>query len=116
MLTTLILAAVLQIQTPPAFLWDYATADLTTGAVDRFELKLDAGEWTDVGRLASDDQSEAPAGTTTYTVRIPPLTLGEHTAMLRACNPVECSEPTSLTFVVSIKPVPPGHFRVGGKK
>jgi hypothetical protein len=115
MLASLILIAALQIQTPPAFLWDYATADLTTGAVDRFELKLDAGEWTDVGRLASDDQSEAPAGTTTYTVRIPPLTLGAHTAQLRACNPVECSDVAELKFVVSIKPAAPGHFRVGGK-
>ena len=116
MLNILILTVALQSTPTPTFLWDYKSADLSTGEVNRFELQIDKGEWTDVGRMAAADQSEAPAGSTTYTVNVPALTLGQHTAQVRACNPVECSEPAVLTFTISIKPVPPSNFRVGGIK
>lgn len=116
MLNILILAMALVPAPQRAFLWEYPTADLATGEVSRFELKVDNGEWTDVGRLASEDQVGAEKGSVIYTATIPALKLGAHTAQLRACNVAECGEPATANFTVSIKPAPPVNFRIGGER
>jgi hypothetical protein len=118
MLSAILALALLSAPQPPqrTFLWEYSTADLASAEVNRFELKVDDGAWTDVGRSASGDQSEAKPGSVIYAAPVPALTLGVHTAQLRACNPTECSEPLSMAFTISIKPAVPAFFRIGGNK
>jgi hypothetical protein len=106
MFSALILALAIAQPAPAAktFVWTYATADIDAGEVNRFELQIDDGAWTDVGRMASADQSGGSEGLTVYETPVPALKLGAHTASVRACNPVECSDAVSMQFVISIKP------------
>jgi hypothetical protein len=117
MFTTLMLAAVLAQPAPtrPAvFLFDYATAQIAADGVNRFELQIDGGAWTDVGRTAAASQEGAPTGVVFYEARVPALTVGGHVAAVRACNAVECSDPVSLKFIISIRPAPVSNLRIGG--
>lgn len=88
--------------------WDYTLADVTTGGILRFEFKLDAGPWVNTG---------LPPNATSYVYVIPALglTVGSHTAQVRACNTQECSpEPSpTITFTV-IRPIPkpPVNFKI----
>jgi hypothetical protein len=116
MLSAILVIALLSTQSAPQrmFLWEYSTADLTSAEVNRFELKIDNGVWNDVGRSGAADQSEAKPGSVIYEAPVPALTLGLHTAQLRACNATECSDPLSMAFTISIKPAVPAFFRIGG--
>jgi hypothetical protein len=116
MLDALILSTVLlqPVPSPKKFLWDYSSADIAASEVNRFELKIDDGEWGDVGRLGSPDQSGATPGYVTYEAPVPALTLGSHIVSMRACNVTDCSDPLGLVFIVSIKPAPVINLRIGG--
>jgi hypothetical protein len=114
MFTALILAIAL-VQAPQRlFIWEYSNADLAGAEVNRFELKIDDGAWTDVGRRGATDQTGVAAGSVIYSAPVPALTLGLHTAQLRACNVSECGDALSMAFTISIKPAVPAFFRIGG--
>jgi hypothetical protein len=87
MLATLLLAIVLQV-TPstPGLKFDYSEKQIQDQGVTHFELSLDGSKWTSIG-LATK-------------VPLPALHPEMHTAAVRACNPVECSEPTEIKFLV----------------
>jgi hypothetical protein len=116
MLLSLILALALLPAPSKVFLWTYATADIEAGEVNRFELQIDDGAWTDVGRMASADQSGGSEGLTVYETPVPALKLGAHTASVRACNPVECSDAVTLPFVISIRPNVVKRVWIGGEQ
>jgi len=85
------------VKQPFSFLWDYASA------VDRFELKLDAGAYTSVGL--------PPASAGTYTLKADSALTGAHSAVVRACTvALGCSpDSNSVAFVVDVPapaPVP----------
>ena len=93
---------------PVEVAWDYTLANVTAGAVTRFEVKLDAGPWVNTG---------LPPTAITYVYVLPAigLTVGNHTAHVRACSLVECNlEPSPLaTFtVIRAVPAPPTNLRV----
>lgn len=118
MITTLLLAFTFSAwqaqQTPRALAWDYVNAALLSAAVNRFEVRYDAGQWTTVG--IPTDRTPTPDGlSTTYQTAVPALTLGPHTVALRACNVDLCGDATpELAFTVTIKPDTPANLRFTG--
>lgn len=71
---------------------------------DRYELRVDQGEWVAVDARADGD---------IFTVAMPALTPGAHTLALRACGAAGCSissAPLSVRMVVV--PSPPSELRI----
>jgi len=85
-------AAVAQthVKQPFIFLWDW------TGLVDRFELRLDAGAYTNVGL--------PPVAAGTYTLKADSTITGSHSAVVRACTVAAGCTPDSnmVDFVVDV--------------
>lgn len=103
-----ILSAQHRLGAPVEASWDYTLADVTLGGVIRFEVKLDGGPWVNTG---------LPPNATSYVYVIPALglTVGPHTAYVRACNSQECSAEPSPNFVFTVvRPIPvvPKNFKV----
>lgn len=84
---------------PVAVQWDYATLDVQTGAITRYEVQIDSRPWVNTGLppLAAKYQYALPSVA---------LTIGLHKVLVRACNVAECGPETS--GLVSIIPVVPG--------
>lgn len=68
--------------------FDYATAEMTTYAVTRFEVSWDTSAFASLG-IPPLVSAGAPVGFQTYKV-IPPFTSGQHTVVFRACNALGC--------------------------
>jgi hypothetical protein len=82
--------------------FDYATAEMTTYAVSRFEVSWDNSAYASLGIPAT--VAGAPAGFSTYKV-IPPFTSGQHTVVFRACNALGCGgSSTPFRLRVSKRP------------
>jgi hypothetical protein len=75
-----------------------ATPDEVTSSVQRYELRLDAGDFAAAGQ---------PIPRAEYTSLLPQasLTIGPHTITIRACNSVGCGKETPFVFHV-VQPVP----------
>ena len=111
---TLLLA--LALQTPPtaspndSIAWDYTDANISAGAVDHFDVCLDNAPCVSVTVTASKI-----AGQQSYSYHLPALTVGSHTATVKACNVATCSASNpSLTFQLVIQPQPITNLRIGG--
>lgn len=91
--------------------WEYRTASITEQQINRFELSLNGGEWTDVGRTGSPDQTGVEAGWVRYEHKLPLLAVGGHVWSVRACNPLECGEPIRTMFAITLKPEAPEKAR-----
>lgn len=101
----------METQDPPvaqagqSFAWDYADADLSAGAVTRFEIQIDGGTFTSVGMAQTFTDPDTPSGAKSYKTPIPALTTGSHTVAVRACNTELCGDATSpVGFVLAVKP------------
>lgn len=73
--------------------WDYTATDTSEGAVTRFEVQIDNGDWTDTGLVVH-------AVGATYVFNTAFSTVGTHTAAVRACNATECGTPATMTISV----------------
>lgn len=100
-------------QTPPppvatasqSFGFDYKDTDVTAGGVSRFEMQVDGGAFASVAIPPKGNDSQTPAGSSTYVVPIPALTTGTHTVSFRACNAQLCGDASpSFAFVLAVKP------------
>lgn len=87
--------------------FDYPDALLVSSEISRFEVQWDgAGSWDSVDYNPQDVgvgyvDGDTAAGSTTYPIPIP-FTSGSHTVKIRACNALECSDPTdAIAFEVS---------------
>lgn len=86
------------------FKWDQPTAEVST--VVRFEMRIDAGAFVDVGRTAANDAA-TPAGFSSFSRVIPALTPGNHTFVVRACSATSCgpdSNPFAFAIIVISQP------------
>jgi hypothetical protein len=77
--------------------WDYTTEALACiecegGAVDRFEVRVDANPYLQVG-IPSE-----PTNTYNYLLPSAELPKGLHEIWIRACNSVECSGDVGVTI------------------
>lgn len=109
------------LQNPPvaqagqSFAWDYADADLSAGAVTRFEIQIDGGSFTSVQMAQAFTDAQTPSGAKSYKVAIPALTTGSHTFAVRACNDQLCGDPTpAFGFVLAVKPATASGVRIVG--
>lgn len=86
--------------TPVLSLWDFTLAALAIGPVVRFEGQLDATPVVNTG---------LPPNATSYSYPWPQaaLTVGTHTAQIRACSSRGCGPWDAKTFTV-VAPLPPG--------
>ena len=110
---SIVLSVAQTARTGSFFAWDYETAAITQQGIDRFEMQIDGGTWVNVGLNPSTADATTLPGYTTFRTPIPALTLGPHTVALRACNPQECSNPTTdLPFTFSIRPDTPRNPRL----
>jgi hypothetical protein len=102
--------------TPPSFRlgtvlhveWDYTAADITEGAVSRFEVRVDTGAWVNTALTI-------PSATGTYKYLLPAssLTLGTHAVSVRACNTAECGNAASTSLTITpLLPRAPGNPRI----
>lgn len=75
--------------------------------ISRLELQIDGGAWNSIG-LTSVVDPLTPANHTTYEAPIPNLSVGLHTASVRACNALGCGPNTpNLSFrVIALPGVP----------
>ena len=96
--------------------WEFPTALISSEQINRFELSLNAGEWTDVGRTASPDQTGVEAGSVRYESKLPVVPVGPHEWRVRACNVLECSEPLGTTFEITLKPSTPQKGRTQARE
>src|SRR6267154_5306352 len=89
-------AALLFIDSPAFayhYLWDWS------GAVDRFEMKLDNGAYVSVGL--------PPVASGTWTLPGDPTLTGSHSAVVRACSAGICTPDSNiLAFTVAPAPKP----------
>ena len=98
-----------------AFAFDFVTADLATYSVTRFEMRVDTGTWVSVAIPTVANDTQTPAGSSTYRVAIPALTPGAHSVAFRACNSGGCGTASApLDFTLVIVPPPPSGVRVAG--
>lgn len=92
------------------FQWAMPIADVNAGLITRFELKIDDGPFAAIGMATNDGGSGANI---LFSHPIPALTVGNHTAIVRACNVSGCGpESAPLTFVLVILPSAPQNFRI----
>ena len=99
-----------------SFAFDYKDADLTAGAVTRFEMAVDGGTWATIGVPPVGNDALTQPGSKTYVVPIPALTTGTHTVAFRACNASICGDSSlPLSFVLAVKPATPTGLRIVGK-
>lgn len=73
--------------------WDYPTA--VEDLVDHFEIDYDSVGYVDVG------MTPIPGDLDTFYSPLPALITGQHTAVVRACNPNGCG-PDSNPFIFSM--------------
>lgn len=108
-------------QTPPppvatasqSFGFDYKDTDVTAGGVSRFEMQVDGGAFVSVAIPPKANDSQTPAGSSTYAVPIPALTTGPHSVSFRACNPQLCGDSSApFAFVLAVKPAVPTGTRI----
>ena len=86
------------------FSFDYPTSAVIDFGIRRFELKIDNGNYQDVGLPMG---VAGNAELTTFRIPIPAITPGQHTAVIRACNDTGCSGDSNIyTFTMVIIPVP----------
>lgn len=106
------------------FAWDYRTADITTFAVSRFEVCVDATcrNFVPADILWSNPTPTPPAGFSSYRIPVGAQTVGSHTIAVRACNTAApnnagCGDALSLQFTFELKPTVPanGRFVPGGQ-
>lgn len=72
--------------------------------ISRLELQIDNGTWNSIG-LTSVNDPLTPPNHTTYEAPIPILSVGLHTASVRACNALGCGPNTpALSFRVIALP------------
>lgn len=84
----------MHISQPFKFFWDW------TGAVDRFELKLDTGVYANIGL--------PPSVVGTYNLQADPSLIGSHSAVVRACTVAGCTpDSNTLAFIVDPPAIPP---------
>src|ERR1044071_4356326 len=74
------------------FFWEWS------GAVDRFELKLDTGVYVSVGL--------PPSTAGTYKLLVDPALTGSHSAVIRACTVASGCTPDSNTVAFTVSPTP----------
>lgn len=116
-LAALVCARPVAAQTPVAgpldsVRFDYVDVDLTTYQVIRFELCVDGqtsgcvqAEPAAATFVPTADQGGAPAaGAHAYKLKIPALTAGSHSLVIRACNASVCTDSTPLAFTFAIVP------------
>ena len=73
-------------------------------ATDRYELVVDNGTPTDLGKPTPTGQ--------TYDVAFPALTPGQHTLIVRACNIAGCAASAPFPVSVVVIPTPPTTLRI----
>lgn len=93
-----------------SFAWDYLDADVASGAVVRFEIRIDQDDAT------LTDAGMSRIGTAeSYSTPIPALTSGDHTWDVRACSAVLCSDPTppfAFAFAAVVAAVDASSMRI----
>lgn len=80
--------------------FDFPTVDVVNFAITRFELKVDSGAYTTLGlpNPVTNDPN-TPINSTTYGATLGTLTVGLHTAVVRACNAIGCgADSNSVSF------------------
>lgn len=115
---SLCFASISKAQTPvlqnQSFAVDYITADIATYSILRFEQKVDTGNYVSINIPPTANDTSTPVGSTTYKTPIPPLTVGVHSIVVRACAAIGCSaDSPTLSFKLLIIPVPSGLRIVG---
>jgi hypothetical protein len=96
-----------------SFGFDYKDSDLSAGSVVRFEMAVDAGTFSSIQIPAKQNDSQTPAGSSTYVVAIPALVTGPHTVSFRACNAQVCGDASApFSFVLAVKPATPSGTRI----
>lgn len=81
------------------FKWNQPTTE--EASIARFEMKIDAGAFVDVGKTLSNDTA-TPTGFQSYSRVIPALTPGNHTFVVRACPATGSCGPESNPFAFAI--------------
>lgn len=81
------------------FKWDQPTTQVAS--IDRFEIKIDTGPYTPVGKVAAND-AQTPAGQSSFSFPIPALTPGPHSYVVRACPLTGACSPDSPSFAFSM--------------
>lgn len=95
------------------FGFDYRAEDVTNFSVVRFELQVDGGAWTNVNMPPVVTAAGTLAGHQTRRIEPPPLSQGNHTYSVRACNVTVCSTAMApVAFVVQIVPPPTSNGRL----
>jgi len=75
--------------------------------VTRFEVRVDTGAWTDIGKPAATGTAN------TVQTPLPAMTVGPHAITVRACNAAGCSAASAAINVVMVAiPQVPGNPRV----
>ena len=108
MFVTLLLFAALQ--APPVakaadtLAWDYLTADQQTGGVTEFLVCVDNQVTAACAIVPA--LSAPPTASTTYTWKLPALTLGPHTVAVQACTAgaAACASGVTLPFTFVVIP------------
>ena len=79
--------------------WEYSTEELDAGQVTLFSVCLDAQP---CAHVPIADARAAVAGWWRW--KLPPLTVGDHTVKVQACNPITCGAAESVTFRLVVAP------------
>jgi hypothetical protein len=88
------------------FKWDHPVAQ--NALVTRFELRIDSGPFTDVGRTLAND-TQTPSGMQSFSFVIPALSTGPHTYVVRACPTTgSCAESAPFAFGIVVISAPTG--------
>jgi hypothetical protein len=99
-----------QIVRPPAsILWEYTQQDFADGGANLFSISIDSND--PIHQTVASAQTATPG---TFKFDLPALVIGTHTITVQACNPTECSAPSSLSFQLVIRPPAVSGLRIGG--
>ena len=110
-LVTCAQAAGAQTRPGDTFKWNQPTSEVVS--IPRFELRIDAGAWTDVGKVEAND-AQTPAGTTSYRATVPALMSGSYTFAVRACPTTGTCGPEATPFAFAVIVISsPSGLRIG---
>jgi hypothetical protein len=85
------------IPTTQKLAWDHSAP----ASVTRFELNVDGGDFTDVGKTAC-----AAPNAASFCAAVPALTQGAHSLVVRACNAAGCSAASAPPYAVIAVVIP----------
>jgi hypothetical protein len=96
LLVVLVCTLQLDAQTNLRAIWDYSDVELPT--INRFEVKVDTGNWVDIGIPAPEVFSTTLAGHHSYVFILTSVSNGPHAFYVRACDATQCSFEVSSPY------------------